>query len=194
MDSETDTSSKRQPRLIRRQPELPRNWQVRLPDGTLKGTYHESHIQDLLYYDNLPLDCEVAAVGTEDWYLLPEHPKAEILVPAKKRIDLRREATFKATEDKSDPVDVREILQENVRLHEEAVWQRDRSTGRLRRSLDLLLGGMICILLFAGVGVGAAWFFVENPAQNHYLLGGLAGAVVGFFYARSRSGSLTQWR
>jgi len=189
-----DSPPKRQPRLIRRQPELPRNWRVRLPDGTLKGTYHESHIQDLLYYDNLPIDCEVAAIGTEDWYPLPEHPKAELLIPAKKRIDLRREAKFTATEDKSDPVDVRKILQENVRLHEEAVWQRGRSTGRLRRSLDLLVGGMICILLFAGVGVGAAWFFVENPAQNHYLLGGLAGAVVGFFYARSRSGSLTQWR
>lgn len=48
-DPDESQQTRRKPRLVRRDEELPRRWRVRLPDGTLKGAYHESHIQDLLY-------------------------------------------------------------------------------------------------------------------------------------------------
>ena len=194
MKTESDIPPKRKPRLVRRGEKLPRRWRVRLPDGSLKGPYHETHIQDLLYYNNLPMDCEVAAVDSEDWYRLREHPQTVLFLGNVKSVRLASERNFQTTPDRGPRIDVRETLRENLRIelenYEQSVWVK----GRARRKLRVFIGGCISAVLFAAIGLGVAWFFFEDPSRLHYTIAGIVGAVVGIFYARSRSGDLTNWQ
>ena len=180
-------------RIAKREPELPLNWKVRLPDSTIRGPFHESHIRDLLSYNSLPENIEIAAVDSENWCPVDEHSQAELFRPQRKSIQLVASRANEAITSDSEPFEIEHILKHNLD-HEEQVKLSKRTTSdKISSTSNLLMGHIMSIVLFLGIGLVAVWFLFEEPGLLHYLGGGALGAVAGWLYARNASGGLTNW-
>jgi hypothetical protein len=178
-------------RIKPREEEHPRCWRVRWPNGSIQGPYTECHIADLLAYNNLSGEAEVAAIDSDDWHPIRAHPKFAALFEGKMRLRLRQSSVEERTQRQEEALDVRDILEENLRIEQQHA--DGRRTTCVRDRLRILSGIIAYMLLFGFAGVAAAYFVFEQASASGYLLAAMAGAVAGLFYARCKSGSLSNW-
>lgn len=163
---------------------LQRSWYLRTQDGEVRGPLHESHIKDLLDYKNIPVEIELSQ-DQEEWIFLLDHPQRSRFMGELQLIKLHQK-TRKFEQDSAPAINVRDILQDNLR------HQQNRETEAYRKARVTvwinLLPTLIAYMVFSGVvGTVVAYFAVLDPTQNHYIAGSVIGALAGvvFFFKRN---------
>lgn len=175
------------PKLKTDSQNLDRRWHVRLADGTEKGPYHESHIQDLRQFGNLPEDFEVKSVNEPDWHPVNTHPESPLFVP-KDRIKkpLQTRAPFKAKEVESG-VELTQLLEKNVEVEKAATRKEIDSKHKAIMAAKATYTYIINTIVFAIIGTVASFFLVEVTSLATYVAGAIFGAIVGALFARLKT-------